>query len=102
MRRISLVLLLWMVAGSIIASAQVLSPAEIGDDQQRTLQEKYFDQLKQFGEEARAHKFPYAFYFSRVLDIEQAQQATVDQRSIRFDTFNRQVVLEITGNYFAS
>ncbi len=102
MRRISLVLLLGMVAGCITACAQVLSPGEIGDDRQRALQEKYFDQLKQFGEEARAHKFPYAFYFSRVLDIEQPQQATVDQRSIRFDTFNRQVVLEITGNYFAS
>jgi hypothetical protein len=102
MRRISLVLLLWMVAGCITASAQVLSPGEIGDDQQRALQEKYFEQLKQFGAEARAHKFPYAFYFSRVLDIAQPQQATVDQRSIRFDTFNRQVVLEITGNYFAS
>ena len=102
MRRISLVLILWMVAGCIAASAQVLSPGEIGDDQQRALQEKYFDQLKQFGEEARAHKFPYAFYFSRVLDLEQPQQATVDQRSIRFDSFNRQVVLEITGNYFAS
>ncbi len=102
MRKISLVLILWMVAGCISASAQVLSPGEIGDDQQRALQEKYFDQLKQFGEEARAHKFPYAFYFSRVLDLEQTQQATVDQRSIRFDSFNRQVVLEITGNYFAS
>lgn len=102
MRKTSLVLILWMVAGCITASAQVLSPGEIGDDQQRALQEKYFEQLKQFGEEARAHKFPYAFYFSRVLDIAQPQQATVDQRSIRFDTFNRQVVLEITGNYYAS
>ncbi|HEX9119137.1 MAG TPA: hypothetical protein VF840_01225 [Terriglobales bacterium] len=102
MRRISLALILWMFAGSLAVSAQVLSPGEIGDDQHRALQEKYFEQLKQFGEEARAHKFPYAFYFSRVLDIEQPQQATVDQRSIRFDTFNRQVVLEITGNYYAS
>jgi len=102
MRRISLALILWMFAGCITASAQVLNPGEIGDDQQRALQEKYFDQLKQFGEEARAHKFPYAFYFSRVLDIAQSQQAMVDQRSIRFDTFNRQVVLEITGNYYAS
>jgi hypothetical protein len=102
MRRTSLVLILWIAAGALAAPAQVLSPGEIGDERQRALQEKYFDQLKQFGEEARAHKFPYPFYFSRVLDIAQPQQATVDQRSIRFDTFNRQLVLEITGNYFAS
>ena len=101
MRRISLALI-WLLVVASMASAQVLSPGEIGDDTQRALQEKYFDQLRHFGEEARAHNFPYPFYFSRVLDIAQPQQATVDQRSIRFDTFNRQLVLEVTGNYFAS
>lgn len=90
---------LLLVASS---GAQVLSPSEIGDDGQRALQEKYFEQLKQFGAEARGHKYPYPFYFSRVLDIAQPQQASVDQRSIRFDTFNGQTVLEITGNYYAS
>ncbi len=102
MRKISVVLISFVIATSITVSAQVLSPSEIGDDTQRALQEKYFEQLKQFGAEARAHKYPYAFYFSRVLDIQQPQQAAVDQRAIRFDSYNRQVVLEVTGNYFAS
>jgi hypothetical protein len=97
-----LLLVLAMSAGSVLASAQVLSPGEIGDDTQRTLQEKYFDQLRQFGDEARAHKFPYAFHFSRVLDLEPSQQAAADQRSIRFDSYNGHIVLEVTGNYYAS
>jgi len=70
MQKISLALVCFLLVGSM-ASAQVLSPGEIGDDTQRALQEKYFDQLRQFGDEARAHKFPYAFFFSRVLDLEQ-------------------------------
>ena len=101
MRKISLALVCFLFVGSL-ASAQVLSPGEIGDDIQRALQEKYFDQLRQFGDEARAHKFPYAFSFSRVLDLEQSQQAAADQRSIRFDSYSGKVVLEITGNYYAS
>ncbi|MGH9523309.1 MAG: hypothetical protein ACRD3E_12350 [Terriglobales bacterium] len=84
------------------AGAQVLSPSEMPEDGTRALQDKYFDQLKQFAAEARGHRFPYPFFFSRVLDVEQPQQAEVDQRSIRFDTYNGQVVLEVTGNYFAS
>jgi hypothetical protein len=101
MRKISLALILLLAIASG-ASAQVLSPGEIGDDTQRALQEKYFDQLRQFGDEARAHKFPYAFNFSRVLDLEQSQQAAADQRSIRFDSYQGKVVLEVTGNYYAS
>lgn len=91
-----------LMAAAVAAGAQVLSPGEIGDNVPRALQEKYFDQLKQFAADARAHKFPYPFFFSRVLDVEQSKQAAVDQRSLRFDTYNHQVVLEITGNYFVS
>jgi hypothetical protein len=101
MRRTSLALI-WLLLFVSVVSAQVLSSNEIGDDAQRALQEKYFAQLRQFGEEARTHQFPYAFYFSRVLDLEPSQQAAADQRSIRFDKYNGRVVLEVTGNYYAS
>jgi hypothetical protein len=101
MRRISLAFM-WLLIVASLASAQVLTPGEIGDDAQRALQEKYFDQLRQFGDEARAHKFPYVFFFSRVLDLEQSQQAAADQRSIRFDNYDGKMVLEITGNYYAA
>ena len=84
------------------ATAQVLSPAEIADPLPQQLQEKYYEQLKAFGAEARAHKFAYPFSFSRALDIELPQQAAFDQRSLSFALYNNQVVLKITGNYFAS
>jgi hypothetical protein len=102
MRKTSLAMTVVLIAAAMSAGAQVLPPGEIGDDVPRALQEKYFDQLKEFAADARARKFPYPFFFSHVLDIEQPQQTAVDQRSIRFDTYNHQVVLEITGNYFAS
>ena len=84
------------------AAAQVLSPAEIADPTAQALQDKYYEQLKAFASDAREHKFPYAFVFSRQLDVEQHEQARVDQRSLSFDTYNNQLVLKITGNYFAS
>src|SRR6185369_3597502 len=84
------------------ATAQVLSPGEVADPVPQQLQEKYFEQLKTFAAEARTHKYSYPFSFSRTLDVEPAQQGAVDQRSVNFATYNQQVVLKITGNYFAS
>jgi hypothetical protein len=37
-----------------------------------------------------------------VLDVDLAKVQAVDQRSIRFDTYKNQTVLEITGNYYAA
>lgn len=103
MQRISnAVVLLVCLAGLRLAVAQVLPPAEMKDPRSRELQEKYFERLKQAAVESRSHAFPYAFYFSRVLDVDQEQQRGLDQRSIRFDRYNGQTVLAITGNYYAS
>ncbi len=101
MRKISLIVML--VAGLLVPSvAQVLSPGEIADPRSQALQDKYYEQLKAFAADARAHKFAYPFVFSRQLDVTVADQARVDQRSLSFDTYNNEVVLKITGNYFAS
>jgi hypothetical protein len=54
------------------------------------------------GTEIEAHKFPYPFYFSRVLDVDLPKMQLADQRSIRFDIYKGQTVLEITGNYYAA
>ena len=62
----------------------------------------YFKALVAIGSEIEAHKFPYPFYFSRVLDIDQSKMPTSDQRSIHFDIYKSQTVLEITGNYYAA
>ncbi len=84
------------------SAGQALTPAEIKQPQMRALQEKYFQQLQTIGSEVQAHVFPYNFYFSRVLDLELAQQERADQRSLRFDIYGGMTVVELTGNYFAS
>jgi hypothetical protein len=91
-------LLLAVVAGR----AQVLAPEEIRDPEMRALQQKYRNELKLITSAAAAHSFPYNFYFSRKLDLEEKDQKQSDQRSVQFDRYQGRVVLKITGNYFAS
>ena len=92
-----------VVAGlASLSLAQVLTPAEIKNPDMRALQEKYFKQLQAAGAEVQSHIFPFPFYFSRVLDLELAQQERADQRSLRFDSYGGMTVVELTGNYFGS
>ena len=84
------------------APAQVLPPEEILDPNLRELQKKYLGELKQIPVAVFQHEFPYHFYFSRTLDLSEAQQQGSDQRAIQFDRYRDQTVLKITGNYFAS
>jgi hypothetical protein len=90
--------LLW--ASCVVA--QVVSPMEIKDPAMRSLQQHHLKELEAVSTELNKHQFPYAFYFSRKLDIDEAEQKQVDQRSIRFELYNNRKALEITGNYFAS
>ena len=82
--------------------AQALAPEEIRDPQLRALQQKYRNELKLITSAAAARSFPYKFYFSRKLDLEEKEQKQSDQRSVQFDRYQGRVVLKITGNYFAS
>jgi hypothetical protein len=104
-------LLLWFAALLVgtasqitppLAEAQALTPAEVKSPQMRALQEKYFQQLQAVGAEIQGHIFPFPFYFSRVLDLEMAQQERADQRSLRFDNYGGMTVVELTANYFGS
>ena len=52
--------------------------------------------------DAAALHFPYPFYFSQTLDVDEARQKQLPQGSIRFDQFNGQTVLAISGNYYIS
>ena len=99
MRRIEL------FAGLLSASllcAQVVSPPEIRDPELRELQQKHFSELKAAAVAIASHQFPYRFYFSRTLDLNEDQQKTRDQRSIQFAKYGHQTVVQITGNYFAA
>ena len=90
-----------LVAGPALC-AQVVTPVELSDPAARNLQQRYLKTLMAIGEELEGHKFPYPFYFTRVLDVDLAKMQAADQRSIRFDIYKGQSVLEITGNYYAS
>jgi hypothetical protein len=85
-----------------LCTAQVLSPPEIVDPELRALQEKHMTDLKGVAVNVSSQKFPYHFYFSRKLDVSEEQERILDQRSIQFARFRNQIVLQITGNYFAS
>ena len=68
----------------------------------RELQQTHLADLKAVGVAISAHPFPYQLYFSRTLDLNESQQGRSDQRSIRFDRFRNQTVVEITANYYAA
>jgi hypothetical protein len=87
---------------SAVALGQVLSPMEITDPSARVLQNQHVRQLEAAGAEIQAHHFPYHFYFSRVLDLNEDRQRAADQRSIRFEKYGQLMALELTGNYYAS
>jgi hypothetical protein len=94
-----------LIAGLLWTScaiAQVLSPMEMNDPATRSLQQRHLRELQAISAELKDHRFPYPFYFSRKLDIDEAEQKQLDQRSIRFEFYNNQKALEITGNYYAS
>lgn len=95
-----------VLAANLLLSAagygQALTPMEIEDPSARQLQERYLHQLEAAGAEIQAHHFPYNFYLSRDLDVNEDQQRAADQRSIHFEKFGERMTLEITGNYYAS
>ena len=96
---ISTLLLLWAASH---LQAQVVTPMEISDPAAQRLEQRYLKALMDVGNQIGAHKFPYPFYFSRILDVDLEQQRQIDQRSIHFEIRDGQTVLEITGNYYAA
>ncbi|HEY6305692.1 MAG TPA: hypothetical protein VI488_04440 [Candidatus Angelobacter sp.] len=86
----------------LACAAQVLAVSDIKDPRGQLLQQKYITQLRELGADAAALHFPYAFYFSNNLDIDESRQKQLPQGSIRFDRMHDQVVLAITGNYYIS
>lgn len=93
---------LGFVAVTTLVQGQVVPPIEMADAELRILQEQSMASLVQAGSEIRANHFSYPFYLSRKLDIDEETQKRTDQHSIRFERFNDQVVLAITGNYYAA
>ena len=103
MKFVAGIAVLSVVLGSMSSlPAQVMTPMELSDPATQRLQQQHLQTLMAIGTEIEAHKFPYPFYFSRVLDVDLAKVQVADQRSIRFEIYKGQTVLEITGNYYAA
>lgn len=85
-----------------VARAQVLTPAEIRDPDLRSLQQQYINDLTVIGRDIQGLQLKYRFYLNRKLDLDESEQQHADQRSIRFDRYNGQIVLAVTGNYYAA
>jgi hypothetical protein len=88
--------------GTGVLLAQVITPMELQDPKMQHLQQRHLQTLMTIGKEIEEHKFPYPFYLCRTLDVDVAKMQVADQRSIRFDAYQRSTVLAITGNYYAS
>jgi hypothetical protein len=103
MKLLNCIVTLVAALGAIVSlRAQVVTPVELSDPKAQHLQQRHLQTLMAIGKEIEAHKFPYPFYFSRVLDVDVAKVQLADQRSIRFEIYKGQTVLEITGNYYAA
>src|SRR5580704_2105392 len=94
--------LILIVAAAGSVSSQVLTPAEIKDPELRSLQQQYINDLKVMGQDIQTLPLKYHFYLSRKLDLDESEQQHADQRSIRFDRYEGQTVLAVTGNYYAA
>ena len=101
MRRSSVLLLfVLLLAGSLVA--QIVAPMEVEDPLGQKLQTRYMAELKAIASDLRGQKYPFPFYLSRVLDIDEKDQQKVDQRGIEFTRHDGASVLKITGNYYAA
>lgn len=102
MQRNSVLAALFVLLSAACSVAQVLSPSEAPDLLGQRLQATHFKELKAMAEDLRALKFPYDFYYSRTLDVDEPQQKQMDQRSIQFVKHEGLSVLQITGNYYVA
>src|ERR1700691_5768263 len=102
MRRSTAIGILLLTISARIVLAQAITPLELQDPKMQHLQQRHLQTLMLIGKEIEEHKFPYPFYLCRTLDVDIAKMQAADLRSIRFDSYQHNTVLAITGNYYAS
>lgn len=101
-RRLMAIGALLAVIASRAVFGQAITPMELQDPKMQRLQQSHLQTLMLIGRQIEEHKFPYAFYLCRTLDIDIAKIQAADLRSIRFESYQHKTVLSITGNYYAS
>jgi hypothetical protein len=91
-----------VLALGISLPAQVLSLGKITDPECRNLQREHAGELQQIAADAAALRFPFPFYFSQALDVDEPRQKQLPQGSLRFERVNGQMALAVSGNYYIS
>ena len=94
-------ILLAAALSALPISAQV-SPAEIKNPDLKSLEDRYFPQLKALNQSIARMKFPFPFYLSRYVGLDPSQQAEADTRGLEFVRFQDRSLLKVTGNYNAA
>jgi hypothetical protein len=91
--------LLWVWVGPCFGQ---VSPAEITDPQLKAVEQTYFSHLQELNREIRSAKFPFPFFLSRYVGLDPGKQLGADTRGLEFVSFEKRVVLKVTGNYNAA
>ena len=102
MRANRIAILTMLLLGVRMLPAQVVSTVEIGDPALRTLQQQSFNDLKTVGKSIATYPFTFPFYLSRTLDIDEKAQKRTAPHSIRFEHYNGDTVIAISGNYYGA
>ena len=82
--------------------AQVVPANQVLDPGLRAMQQGAMPGLTLVGQNIKAHRFDHDFYCTRKLDIDEGKQKRSDQHSIRFEQFQGETVLAISGNYYGA
>jgi hypothetical protein len=94
--------LLVVLALAVSTPAQVLQLGRVDDPECRNLQRQHAGQLQQIAADLGALKFPFAFYFSQALDVDEVRQKQLPQGSLRFERVHGQMALAVSGAYYIS
>ena len=79
-----------------------VSPNEILNPDLKALEQTYFQQLIGINQSIAKIRFPFSFYLSRYVGLDQAKQAEADSQGLEFVRFQDRVILKVTGNYNAA
>jgi hypothetical protein len=99
---------MWRISGFLIClfaiptSAQLVPRANLSDPEASALQQNYQHELSAIAADIREHRFPYHFYLTRRLDVDERRLRHKQQNSVCFASFQGQLVLTVTGNYYAA
>ena len=87
---------------AVTAAAQSISNTALRKAAPQMLQQQYGTQVHAANERVAALQFPYPFYLSTALGVEERKQHLMAPGSVRFDLFQERTVVAISGNYYAS